>query len=314
MLKLGEIDPKTGEYIAHIEPNRSTKLIELNGKKYIFSKPPDNVRPRFSPAPIISTVSEAHRQKEEIRQIIKSLRLKERRILQMMGCLNMYLYLIAKDWQAIQKTHENSGFTYQINHDRLHSMIAFADQGELENSFPSTYVVEYLSEHWNVSCDRRSYWGVREFFRNYLILFDFQPGVFQTRKISLFKQINYRRMLLTYEVLEEELNERSKHDLLPEHLGSNVVNIYNAVFLGFLKYRRKWKFDFGAPIHEDSMQRPIKKDVLKPTVRTLAKKSWSELTGKVWDSEQKRWVRYFKTKNERDTYLSRQRGKLHQQC
>lgn len=310
MLILSELDPETGEYKICQESHNPQKLIESNGRKYIFRVPPKNVRPIFSPAPIVSTVSEAKRQKEEIRQLIKSLNLDDRRILQMMGCLNMYIYLTAKDWKAILKTKKDEVPNYQINPIPLKEMVAIADRGELENAFPITYALEYLSKHWHISCTRRSYWGVREFFRNYLSLFDFEPGIYQTRQISLYKQINYRRILLAYEVLEESLNEREKSDLLPEHLGSNVVNIYNAVFLGYLKYRRNWRFDLGAPIHEETMQHLTNKDIEKPEVRRLGNKPWCELTGKVLDSTKESWVSYFKTKDERDAYLSRQQEQV----
>jgi len=226
----------------------------------------------------------------------------------MMGCLNMYIYLTAKDWEAILKNPNNESFKYEIDFARLQEMVAIADIGELENAFPSTYAVEYLSKHWGISCTRHSYWGVREFFRNYLSLFDFEPGIYQTRQIPVYKQINYRRMLLVYEVLEEELNEQDKRELLPEHLGCNVVIIYNAVFLGYLKYRREWRFDLGAPIHEDSMQRPINEDIKKPKIRVFGRKSWSELTGKAWDSVNHCWIPWFRTKDELDSYLTQQKN------
>ncbi|MBU7584144.1 MAG: hypothetical protein KAF91_14735 [Nostoc sp. TH1S01] len=308
---LGNLNPDRQEdeiYETYEQFNSSVKIIESNNKKFIFRLPPPDVRPVFSPAPIISTCSIAKKQKEEVREIIKLLNLKERRILQMMGCLNMYIYLIAKDWEAIQQNTKNSeGFKYQINHNRLHEMVAIADRGELENAFPSTYAVEYLSQYWGISCTRRSYWGVREFFRNYLSLFDFEPGIYQTRAIPIYKQINFRRMLLVYEVLEEELNERNKGDLLPEHLGSNVVHIYNAVFLGYFKYRRNWRFDYGAVIHEETMQRPVNKNIKKPRIRRFGNKSWSELTGKVWDSFDNCWIPWFRTKDELDDHLAKQR-------
>ncbi|MBD2359464.1 hypothetical protein H6G41_33670 [Tolypothrix sp. FACHB-123] len=305
-----ELNSALPEYELYNEFNALHKIIKHKGKKYIFNEPPAEVRPVFSPAPIVSTVSEANRQKTQIREFIKARKLNERRILRLMGCLNMYIYLTAKDWKAIKKNSQKDSATqehkYEIDSERLSEMIAIADQGNLENAFPSTYAVEYLKKYWGISCAKRSYYGVREFCRNYLLLFDFNPGEYQTRKIPRFRQINYRRLLLTYEVLEEELNEREKCDLLPEHLGSNVVKIYNAVFLGFLRYRSKWRFDLGAVICEDEMQRPINREIEKPSIREFGNKSWSDITKKVLDQNTQSWVPYFKTKDERDAYLARQ--------
>jgi len=284
----------------------SPKLIEANGRKYIFRRPPDDIRPIFTPTPIMSVLSETNRHKDQIRGVIQGLDLEESRILYMMGCLNLYTYLIAKGWEAIQTTNHPEDFKYQINYDRLQEMVAIADLGELESAFPSTYVVTYLNKYWGFSPVRRTYWGTLEFFRNYLSLFDFERGIYQTRKLTHYKQINYRRLLLTYEVLEEELHSREKHDLLPKHLGTNVVHLYNAVFLGYRKYRRNWRPDLGAPIHEESLQRPIYKDIQKPKVRTVGNKSWSDITGKVWDSTTQSWVVVFNTKDERDAHLAKQ--------
>lgn len=123
----------------------------------------------------------------------------------------------------------------------------------------TTYLKTYWADGFR---DRASFRGVREFFRTHLSLFDYELGIQKTRETPVLTQINYKRMLVTYEAIEEELSTRHQDEwgntdldsILPSHLGANVVAIFNTAFLGFMKFRRDWRFDFGAVIHEDQMQ------------------------------------------------------------
>ncbi|WP_242056652.1 MULTISPECIES: hypothetical protein [unclassified Nostoc] len=71
--------------------------------------------------------------------------------------------------------------------------------------------------------------------------------------------------------------------------------------------RRNWRFDYGAVIHEETIQRPVNKNIKKPRIRLFGNKTWSELTGKVWDDDQRCWIPWFRTKDELDDHLARQR-------
>ncbi len=255
--------------------------------RYIFRVPAPSERSPFKPVPPILTISEAHRQRLEVREIIQNH--PERRLLQMLGVLNFYIYCTAANssFGAITKINNQNSVTYSIDSQSLSQMLALSDAGLLSGTFPSTFATKYLKTFWGAGfCGRASFRGVREYFRTNLSLFDYQPGIQKTRNTPQITQINYKRMLIAYEAIEEELSARHQDQfghtnleaILPSHMGANVVALFNSTFIGFLKFRRNWRFDFGAVIQEDQMQHDqslIPKATQLPMQQKF--KSWAEI-------------------------------------
>jgi hypothetical protein len=118
-------------------------------------------------------------------------------------------------------------------------------------------------------------------------------------------------MLIAYEAIEEELSARHKDEfghtnlsaILPPHMGANVVALFNSAFMGFLKFRRDWRFDFGAVIQEDQMQHD-QSLVAKATQIPMQQKfkSWADIAAEhrrkhpvTWNPFSGQFERYSRT-------------------
>lgn len=268
-------------------------------RKQITSQPrPGEERKEFIPRLSSVTPSEHRAESEEIRAIVTETSMSNRRILQAMAYLNFLIYTIAKNDQFNGIWRE--GDVYNVDKKTLDSIIAIADDGELTGAFPTTGVCDYMVRHWpNVSFCRSSILNLREYLRSELSLFDFEPGIARTRATPQITQINYKRMLLTYEALENELAYRfpdnEHYKMLPKHKGGNVVKIFDCVFMGYFKYRRNWRLDSGAVIHEEAIA--FRNTLVNWAYTPWTKlKSWGEIlktkVNKAWNEQTQRFEEY----------------------
>ncbi|RUR74925.1 hypothetical protein PCC6912_51030 [Chlorogloeopsis fritschii PCC 6912] len=307
MLILAQWNEKNQEWEDYQEPEENTSSL------------PKSDRSVFTPSSPILTAEHVKAARAELREQIKVQNFTNSRLLQILGSINFHTYHIATAWGALIKEveHEedskNKVVTYYINRDRLQEMLYTSDQGELEGQFASTEASKYFKRYWPQAChSRRIFRLCRDFFRC-LGIMDCEPGIARTREIPVTRQINLKRMLILYEVVEDELRARGKEDLLPKHNGANVIRIFDAVFDGVAKFRRPdWKFDLGAYIHQEQLDHTPKREIIKPQV-FVPPTPWREIArraGVAFCKEVGRFVRAFPNRYDLEKYLQRRRREL----
>lgn len=175
---------------------------------------------------------------EEIFQIIASWT--KRQVLTAMGVLNAYLYRAAIDTLSLKKDGEH-------HHRTTNRLKVIARQGVECFNITQQAICSYLKKHWaGASSGRTTMWKMRDMLAEVFGIFNYQKQAFKAGDkkrgtapdIESFDMV---RALILYEYLEEFYCWRWQAELedLPKHRGAIVRLLFNAVFKGVARFRRK---------------------------------------------------------------------------
>jgi len=175
---------------------------------------------------------------EEIFQVVAGWT--KRQVLTAMGVLNAYLYRAAIDTRSLKKEGEHQ-------HQTTNRLKAIARQGVECFNITQQAICTYLKEHWvGASSGRTTMWKVRDMLAEVFGIFSYQKQVFEpggTKRGTApdIESFDMVKALILYEYLEEFYCSRWHAELedLPKHRGAIVRLLFNAVFKGVARFRRK---------------------------------------------------------------------------
>jgi hypothetical protein len=169
----------------------------------------------------------------------------DRSLLTIMGTLNGLAFHLCLKFKAFEKVEDE----YKILQPQVNELIKSAQSGLAEVPLATTWLKSYLTKYWHgASSSLPTLRKVRETLSSLFELFTYQKGEVVAKRCDrnppILKEINLFRLLLIYEMCEEELIIRGME--IKEigewfggiHKGNFMRLLYNAVFGGVL-YRRK---------------------------------------------------------------------------
>lgn len=163
----------------------------------------------------------------------------KRQILTVMGVLNAYIYRAAIDTRSLTKEGKLHRITKRL--------IAIAQQGIELFNLTQQGICTYLKEHWQgANCGKTTIWKIRDLLADVFGLFSYQKQKFQAGEKKRgtapdIENFDLIKALILYEYLEELYCGWHYQELegLPKHRGAIVRLVYNAVFKGIKRFRRK---------------------------------------------------------------------------
>lgn len=164
----------------------------------------------------------------------------KRQVLTVMGVLNAYLYRAAMDTRAIKKDGRLHRGTNRLR--------AIAQQGIESFNLTQQALCTYLSKHWEgANKSRTTIWKVRDLLVD-LGLFQYQKQTFKKAETGDaratapdIENLDVVKVLILYEYLEElYCNWHGQgFEALPKHRGALMRMLFNAIFRGIARFRRK---------------------------------------------------------------------------
>jgi hypothetical protein len=185
----------------------------------------------------LPTRSQLHSIRQDIFGIVANWTKKQ--VLTAMGVLNAYLYRAAMDTLSLKKKG--------TRHHVTNRLTAIARQGVECFNITQQAICTYLKEHWTgAASGRTTMWKMRDMLADVFGIFRYQkqsfnPGEKKRGTAPDIENFDMVKALILYESLEEFFCWRWHSDLhdLPKHRGAIVRLLFNAVFEGVTRFRRK---------------------------------------------------------------------------
>jgi hypothetical protein len=163
----------------------------------------------------------------------------KKQVLTTMGVLNAYLYRAAIDTLSLKKDGNR--------HKTTHRLKTIARQGVECFNITQQAICTYLKDHWvGAASGRTTMWKVRDMLADVFGIFSYQKQYFHpsgTKRGTApdIENFDMVKALILYEALEHFYCWRwhANLDDLPKHRGAIVRLLFNAVFQGVTRYRRK---------------------------------------------------------------------------
>lgn len=160
-------------------------------------------------------------------------------VLTTMGVLNAYLYRAAIDTGCLKKEDRRHRVTNRLK--------AIAQSGVECFNLTQQAICTYLKEHWpGASGGKTTIWRFRDILADTFGLFQYKRQSFRAgdKKRGTAPDIenfDLVRALILYEYLEGFYLERWQNQLedLPKHRGAIARLLFNAIFEGLTRFRRK---------------------------------------------------------------------------